>query len=423
MCKGAGMADLTSDDGRYYVVQHGDGNFVVYDRSTDPWMAVWDKWSYETSQGRHQPPPPLPPPLPDPQRSPVVPGNLPSEVPSGRGPFKQPGNNVRLIRLTTPDDGSVRPIGMAYWPNINNHEGLNEFQVFVSLEDWIHIFRVNKANGTVAGIQKTPYFHTGEACYWDFRDPHLLHLFFPDRLLTYNVMTGAETTVCNVSTIQQPHSSHDGRNHSFTLNGGAAFFYNGRIKTFEPRLGIYDECQIDKSGEYGLVKEANQNRVIHLASEHEVVIPYQEGRVGHSDMGWGYMVGEDDQTDPGGSFRLWKFSPNGVEKMQTVFSTGSWDPMTRYVSHCNAKPGSPGGARLLFSSDVLGLIAFDIDGGSFQVCPSLTDMNARGGENASDPADNYWKKTRANLCPTGKLACFSGNHGSDRMDVFVVELP
>ena len=64
----------------------------------------------------------------------------------------------------------------------------------------------------------------------------------------------------------------------------------------------YDECQVDKSGRWLLIKEGDGNRIIDLERGNEFAISNAAGAVGHSDMGWGYVIGEDDRSNPGGVF-------------------------------------------------------------------------------------------------------------------------
>ena len=420
------MGDLTSKDGRYYTVEQGDGNFVVYDRTIgSPWTAVWDRWSYEAALGQPLPAQPAPAapelPFPAPTEPPSAPsGGMPLGLPSGRGAFRLPGYPARIARITEAGDGMVRPVGMAYWPNINNHAGSDELLVLAAINDTLTIFAVHKGTFHVALRSVLPYAHTGEGCYWSFRDPNLLYIPMLDgsRLVSYNISSGSERTiVAPPGGLRQPHSSYDGRVHSFTSNGGAAVSIDGTIRTFAPEQG-YDECQVDKIGRWLNSKEGSDNRIIDLQSGQQWWIRDREGALGHSDMGFGYMVGEEDQSDPGGCFRVWVFGEGGPQAGPLVYCTG-WQPMSRYASHCNARPGDWSTQRMLFSSEEIGLVTKYGDE-VVTVCPSLTDSGAPGGW--TPDGGNYWKKARANICPNGRYAAWSGNHGSDRIDVFVADL-
>jgi hypothetical protein len=141
-------------------------------------------------------------------------------------------------------------------------------------------------------------------------------------------------------------------------------------------------------------------------------------------MGWGYVVGEEDQSNPGGVFRLWTFTSDGPVNGGPMYYT-DWTGLSRYVSHGNAVQSPPQAQIALFSSSYEGdapraneLVVARLDGSLHcrVICPNLTDLSAPGG------GDPYWRKTRANLDPVGQFACFTGNMGTDRIDAFLVEL-
>lgn len=463
-----------------YAVLQGDGNLVVYDADDRPvWASMTDGhpeaslvvqgdgnvviyaldaplWSTDTvyieqagadfprpSPAPAQPPPPVwnPPPggggLVESASSHVIRPRLTRAqiaafLPT-RGAFRFPAPyTARGARLTNASDGSVRPVGMAYWPILNNATGRGELLAFVSLDDVLTLFAIDKNTLAVSRIGSLPFHTTGEFCYWSFEDADVLYVPDGTRLFRYNVRSHQiEVAVEAPSEIRQCHSSRDGRVHSMTLDGGPAVFRNGRIERFRAQ-GDYDECQVDKSGEWLLSKEAGPdgetgNRIIHLASGREWYLTKRACAVGHSDMGWGYVVGEDNQTDPGGVFRLWLFTENGPINGGVMYAS-SWASMTRYVSHCNAIRSRPEFHDVLFSSAHPGeepraneLVLARLDGSQQCriVCPNLTDLSV----GPQDPDSTYWRKTRACLDPTGTYAAWSANCGTDRSDVFVAELP
>lgn len=396
-------------------------------------------------------PPPVPPPIQPPDIPPTNGGGFVEPINAGgvrprlsrgqiesflpeRGPFMFPAPyNTRCVRVTNASDGSVRPTGMAYWPQINNHTGRRELRVLAAINDVLTIFAVDKTTGQVERRQQLPYNMTGESCYFSFTDPDVLYTCPSNggRFCSFNLATEQEIVIAE--NVKQPHSSADGSVHSFTMDGGPAVWRDGgrdRITKF-PAKGGYDECQIDKSGRWLLSKEAfvhadneehGDNRIIDLDSGQEFIFRDEDGAVGHSDMGYGYVIGEEDQSQPGGNFRLWKFEPGGVSDGRFVYNVGGWKGMTRYVSHCNARPGSPDFQRVLYSSAVDDdlsrvneIVVGSLNPSDFcrVVAPNMADLNAIGG------GDPYWRKTRANIDPPGTFYCFSANMAGDRMDLFV----
>lgn len=351
-----------------------------------------------------------------------------------RGPFMfPPPYNTRGIRITNATDGMVRPVGMAYWPQLNNSGSRREMLVLTACDDQLTIFAVEKSTGRVEKRETLPFNMTGESCYFSFTDPDLIYTC-PSNGGTfswYNLATRRQDVIAE--NVKQPHSSADGSVHSFTLDGGPAYWRDGNIKRL-PLKGEYDECQIEKSGRWLLSKETFQrdrprqdNCIWDLSTGRMNILRDEDGAVGHSDMGYGYVVGEEDQSQPGGIFRLWMFGEDGsVSDGRMTYHVGGWTGMTRYVSHCNARQGSPNFQQAVYSathdSDLprVNEIAVASLAPGVETCrvvaPNLTSLSASGG------GDPYWRKTRANVAPDGGFYCFSGNMDGDRMDIFVGQL-
>ena len=312
------------------------------------------------------------------------------------------------IRLTG-DSDDPRPIGMAYWPNVNAHAGRADLLVLVSLADVLTLLAVDKASGTVTGRRPLPFRHTGEGCYFSLTDPDVLYVPQPEGLVRYGVASGVTETAAYAPGATQWHSSADGQVHSCSLAGDAAVWHRGGLRRYP--VSALDECQIDKGGRWLLIKEGHDNRIVDLETGLEWTIRNEDGAAGHSDMGYGYMIGEDDYAEVGGAFRLWTFTEDGPVKGPIVGTLGTWDPMTRYVSHCNAQPGPPEGQRVLLSSAECGLVAVTIGSPeAVTVAPSLTE-----------PTADYWTQIRANLDPLGEWACWSG-YRSGRFDLYLVRI-
>lgn len=380
-------------------MQGGKPQSVVYENG----VPIWDRHSWDASHNERPPTPAVDPPT-------VVP--------------PPPSGQPRVIRVTG-DGDNPRPVGMAYWPVINNHAGHDILHVIVSLDDILTLFDIDKATGRVSRGETLPLLpDTGEMCYWSFSYADVLYVPRNNALLSYRLGGAVRSEFIAPSLITHPHTSHDGLVHSFEMDGGAAVYRDGSIRTF-PTPGIFDECQVDKSGRWLLVRYTVErlgkghldNLIVDLVTGQKWTILDEDGAVGHCDMGFGYMVGEDDQENPGGVFRRWRFSDQGPVNEGPVYDWGGWAPMTRYVSHCNAKNAPPDGQRVLFSGTELGLVAVTMGRRDARlVAPSMTDLNARGG------GDNYWKHTRACIDPTGEWAAWSGNDGTDRMHIFAVRL-
>lgn len=344
-----------------------------------------------------------------------------------RGGFRFPAPYGTFgVRVTNETDGDVRPIGMAYWPNLNYSAGLAELRVLVSIYDDLVIFAVDKASGHVRREMQLPYRSTGEGCYWSIGDPDRVYIPVGDSLIAHDISSGIRHSVYTPGRARQWHTSGDGTVHSLTLDDAPAVSRRGAFERYSVHVP-FDECHIDRSGRWLLLKEGDDNSVIDLYDPNvRRVITNAGGAVGHSDMGFGYMVGEDDYADQPGAFRLWTFGDEGLMDLGIVYHQRDWAPMMRYVSHANARPIPPDMQTVLFSSSYDGdapraneLVTARLDGSNAcrVMCPNLTVLRGAPGSD-----ERYWSAVRANIDPLGEWACWSGNHGTDRQDVFLVRL-
>jgi len=350
-------------------------------------------------------------------------------LPSRPGPFQFPAPYHTFgVRVTSDADGQVHPLGMSYWPAINAHGAFPTLFVLVSLNEQLAVLEVDKTTGAVSFVQALPFQGTGEGAYWSLSHPTILYVPSNGRLVFYDIATGqsGDAAASGAGPISHCHSSYDGQSHSFELNGGAAVSWQGDIIPFPSPYGGFDECQISKSSEYLLIRELQEdkrqgNRIIRLRTRESWVITDAGLAVGHCDTGWDCVVGEEDQSNPGGVFRRWDFTPNGPVDAGMMYAM-DWTSMTRYASYCHARPGDPRSQVALYSSSheqdhprANEIVTAPLDG-SLQcrvICPNLADLTA--------PGDPYWLKTRAAICPEGEWAAWWGNaHG--RGDLFLARL-
>ena len=103
---------------------------------------------------------------------------------------------------------------------------------------------------------------------------------------------------------------------------------------FYPQKGLdYDECQIDKSGRWLVIKEKTgadsksevDNRIIDLQTGNERVLLDRNGAGGHSDMGAGYMVASDNLNPQPGAVRVWRFDMDVTRRPATGVGRGPGD--------------------------------------------------------------------------------------------------
>jgi hypothetical protein len=308
-----------------------------------------------------------------------------------------------MIRVTSKQDGGFLNRMYPYWSNAYIHGG--DVIVFVGHVDgrprFFQIDRDTKEVTTLGPLLS--YGGTGEG--WYFSADGWVYLCVGAQLRRCHPFTGADELVFDYGNgsyrLWQAHSSDSGDVHSATVqkitsdgpyqNIGTVVSRPGRL-TFFPALGVLDESQVDASGEFLIVKEDDDNRIITLATGEERRIADADGALGHSDVGPGYVVGEDDQI--GACVRL---DLRSFER-RPLFST--WN-----LGHVSVK----GGRCLLSDAQNLSLVALDGSG--------VTPLVAHGMTGA-----DYDHQVMAALDPTGQVAVFVSNMGTDRMDAFLVEI-
>ena len=390
-----------------------------------------------------------------------------------RGPFRFPAPyDTTGIRLTNGGDcggaDCVMPVGYSYWSNINNHAGSDTMLVFLGLErrkggGGPTLFSVNKITGETQN--RGPIFpadspfswSTGEGWYFSATRPSTIYLNDDSRMLRYDVVSQQFETVFDAASqyggnryIWQMHSSIDDRVHSATLRdrgsyemlGCVAYREDSRQWTFVPKRGDFDECQIDKSGRYLVIKEnldgknGEDNRIVDLQSGVEHVLLDENGAAGHSDVGYGYMVAEDNFNSQPGAVRVWKFDhdlsgghPSTDPAQGTlVYQLSSWSSGLGHVAHGNSRGGMAVEQQMACASNasrqalprVNEIVCFRLDGSlnALVVAPNMTDLAASGGG-----SEDYSKMPKGNLDPTGEYFIWTANAGSGRLDAYIVRVP
>ena len=340
-----------------------------------------------------------------------------------RGAFDfPPPYGTRGIRLTNRDDGTILPVGYSYWPNVNNHAGRPDLYAFAGTAAGTPIvFRVDKSSGAVTPLGPMGVRGTGEGWYFSAHLPTALYLPEPDggsRFLRYDVETRRIETVFAVEPEQclwQMSSSEDDRAHAGTLrlratgvDLGSVVYRGGHLRVYPKRDG-YDECQIDKSGRYLVIKEGpagKDNRIIDLEAGLERIVTRTDGALGHSDCGAGTMTGEDD----GG--HCWRmFTMNLAEPSVRRLDFHGPPAWGAGMGHVSVR-----GRRALLSSidRDMGIVTLD---GSLMIriiAPNMVDASV---------GTAYDNMPKANLDPVGAFGCWSANGLTGARDVFLVEVP
>jgi hypothetical protein len=381
-----------------------------------------------------------------------------------KGSFTFPAPyNTQAVRLTNADDCAgndcIDYVGYSYWNNTNNHRGKDTMLIFVGMDRnnggaGPTLLQYNKVTDQVDNLG--PLFDSssafswasGEGWYFSDTMPTALYVNSDSRLFRYDVITKTFTTVFDAAahfgqgyTIWQMHSSADDRVHSATLHSGPNYatvgcmVYREDTKQYSyfPRKGDFDECQIDKSGKWLLIKEnvdgqdGEDNRIINVDTGQERVLLDRAGAAGHSDMGYGYMVAADNFARNANTQKLWRFDANPLVG-ETVYFNNDWSVSSpAHVSHSNASPSvAPEQQHVCGSSANRGdsaeaneIVCFSLDGTNqtVVVAPVMTNLDASGG------GDDYAQYPKGNLDVTGQYFIWTSNMGGNRLDAFLVKIP
>jgi hypothetical protein len=390
-----------------------------------------------------------------------------------RGPFRFPSPySTQGIRITTASDcgnaDCVQPVGYSYWSNINNHSGSDTMLIFVGLDRrkggaGPTLFSVSKSTGETKNLgpifpADSPHsWSTAEGWYFSATHPTMLYLFEGSQLLRYDVQTRQLTTVFDSAGqfgadkyIWQLHSSNDDRVHSATLRSRTTYEMLGCVAyseasgkaTFVPKKGSFDECQIDRSGRWLITKEdidgknGEDNRIIDLQTGAEQTLIDPNGAGGHSDVGFGYMIAEDNFNAAPGAVRRWSLGqdmqggqPSVLRGQgEVVYRTSSWSGGVGHVSYGNARSDVPIEQQTACASNanrealprINEIVCFKLDGSLVTqiVAPNLTDLNAPGGG-----PDDYAKLPKGNVDVTGEYFIWTANAGTNRLDAYLVRIP
>jgi len=385
-------------------------------------------------------------------------------LPAAGGKFTFPAPwSTEALRVT--DDTScaagkdcLHYVGYSYWRNINAHESSDKMLVFLGLDQdrggsGLTLFEIDKKTDAVKKVG--PIFAgtgmnqnlTGEGLYFSGKSPTMLYFGAPSsKLMRIDVLTKKVETVFDTTTkfpdtyVWQHHSSDDDRVHSFTLRrnvtyeelGCAVYQEEKKELTFFAKKGDFDECQIDKSGRWLVIKEnvdgkpAEDNRIIDVETGNERVLLDPDGAGGHSDLGFGYLIAADNWNAAANAFRLWRFDGDPLTGTMMYADTKWWSIAGEHVSHSNACPGAPEkqfvcDSRIDDGTAPRGseIFCYRLDGKQsvLSVAPVMSDPAAAGG------GDAYGKMPKGNLDVTGRYLIWTANLGGARLDAFIVKVP
>lgn len=417
----------------------------------------------------------------------LTPTQIAAFMPS-RGLFTFPAPyNTQGVRITNSTDcGGQDCVDMiySYWRNMSNSAGSNIMYIFIGLDRnrggaGPTLFSYNKTTDELTEVgplfdSSSPYsWYSGEGWYFSYSMPTKIYIPSGSKLLRYDVLAHTFETVFDSTTaypntvIRQANSSDDDDVHSATLQQAGTYATLGCIAYKESTKqffyyasqGSFDECQIDKSGRYLVIKEKLpsdpctscdvDNLIVDLQTGAQVVLLDQDGAGGHSDLGYGWYVAADNWNSDAQAWRLWDLSSAlkaggatsaaGISQGGLVYHSLSWSAFApSHVSFENAVSNVPIGQQYACGDSATTAIAphaneiicfllnSSISPSSQQVlvvAPVMTDQNATGGNATCPSCTSYAKDPKGNIDPTGQYFFWTSNMGGSRLDAFIVKIP
>ncbi len=345
-----------------------------------------------------------------------------------------------VLRVT---DASHDPTGCvhsySYWPAMNvdstrmvlycNADGLRLYSFdpeALAAESLGVLFASNPEGGS------TPSW--GDV-FWSGSDPDRLYLHDGARLYAYDVSTSTYSLVRDLSetlgtqkVLKQMSMSQDDdvfawylQDYASALQGYLVYQAStDTILAFEEDLHI-DEVQVDKSGDWLVVKTGQQGagavevqiRELATGAVEDLLDDEPDYAPGHSDNGHGLVLGQDNWNN-----RLTLRSLESPHELTEILAFGSDWSIANHISMRGADEGwallsnyTVSGAESGLWRDEILQVATD---GSGSVRRLLHHQSVYG---------DYWSTPRAVLSQDGCFVTFTSNWGdSGRTDVFVASL-
>ncbi len=403
-----------------------------------------------------------------------------------RGLFTFPAPyDTQAIRVTNSSDcggGDCLDLIYSYWNNMNNSTDSNTLYVLVGLDrarggEGPTLFSYDKDtdaltdNGPLFPASSPYSYMSTEGWYFSYTKPHTIYITSGSTLQSFNVLTHAFSTIFDTTTeypdtrLWQTSVSADGEVFSGTLENSSTYVpigcvvYNAATQKFTlfKALGTFDECHVDMSGNYVLIDEktpstcsrCDEDTVIEdLETGTQTIIPNQDGGGGHYAMGYGSWVQANNWSVPN-AWRWWDASQPYVQDgplsgMGNLVQGGlvhqdlDWNvfepshiawapepnvPITQQYACGGAYPTSLVAPH---SQEITCFLLNDsvapTDQKVLVVAPTMDDPNTDAGSWCSG-CQSYTQDPKGNIDPTGRYFFFESDHGTNRMDAFIVKVP
>jgi hypothetical protein len=346
---------------------------------------------------------------------------------------------TKIIQVTNEKDGKSCVNSYSYWPSFN----MNDSKFFITCDGKPILYKFNTKDFTIAS--KAPLFTNlpdglalnSEDALWSDKSPNIIFARANIAIWAYDTEKHSASLVKDLSEelpgkiIFQMSKSTDDNRFAFTLRDPSNDYKVSGYAVYDRKLDriIYqkettslDEVQIDKSGEYLVVKtgqeEAGQVRIeiIDLATKKET--PLTAGAPdfapGHSDNGYRTMLGYDNWNneytltsliDPISKKVILDLGKDWTQASHVSFlATGDKKALVSFYAN-----GTPGKSK--YAGEIV-LVRTD---GSGKIKHILKHNSVYR---------EYYDTPRASMSRDGKWGIFTSNWGSStRRDVYIFKLP
>lgn len=335
---------------------------------------------------------------------------------------------MNVLKVTDERDGELRPRMYSYWPNAVVKDG-NVILVFVGHVDGRpRFYMVNRTTGEVSRLGPLlKYTGEGEGWYWN-REGQLYLIDGPRLRRVGPLAPEQDEVVFDISEthpgcdLWQAHSSDDGRVHSATVRQvvsdgtypalGTIVVRDGEQIWFPAEGYSLDESQVTSDGAFVVIKSSpnDDNLVINLTTGEQRWLMKPDGALGHSDVGPSYMVGADRDHEPRACVKWDLNRPLTMENRILLAQSDDWSGGD--LGHVSIQNG-----RCIISDGTY-IHLVDLERGG------KTPLIEHGMVSPYPPDDprNYDFQVKANLAPSGNVACYMTNMGNawGRQDVFLL---
>jgi hypothetical protein len=361
----------------------------------------------------------------------------PPALPAAGGTFTDPTFGTTIMRVTDSSDGPFNVTNYSYWPSFNRDSS----RLYIIAGGDATLYQFDAANFRISNKRKLFLSNSPsgglvyEDATWSGTDPNVIYGHAGLRVYAYNVVSNTYTLVKDFGpdlgggSISQMSKSVDDNVFGFTTrsSGGGVTGYIAWTRStnslYRVQTTSLDEVQVDKTGQYLVVKTADSGanqvrvKVVNLVTRavENLIDGPPDYAPGHSDNGRGFVIGGDNWKNrfvyrnlatPHQFYSVVDFGEDWSvgSHLSMLADDDRWLLVSTFKS--NDLP-----SQKLFRNELF-LVATD---GSKKV-RRLAHIHSVWRE--------YWDTPRANVSRDGRFAVFTSNWGStSRRDVFVVKIP